>query len=75
MPLGGQQTKDGAFDGGYAFADYCPNGYDLAADDGTCIGGTDPVALVAGNYIVHAIMPTDPTDSRDCNPAPRLQAT
>ena len=24
VPLTGQQTKDGAFDGGYAFADYCP---------------------------------------------------
>ena len=67
VPLTGQQTKDGAFDGGYAFADYCPNGYDLAADDGTCNGGSDPVALVAGTYITHAIMPTDPTDSRPCN--------
>lgn len=70
VPLTGQQTKDGAFDGGYAFADYCPNGYDMVADDGTCNGGSDPVALVAGNYIVHAIMPKDPTDTtRDCNPA------
>ncbi len=24
VPLTGQQTKDGAFDGGYAFTDYCP---------------------------------------------------
>ena len=30
-----------------------PSGYDLAADDGTCVGGTDPVPLVAGDYIVH----------------------
>jgi hypothetical protein len=67
VPLGGAKTKDGKFDGGYAFADYCPGGYDMAADDGTCIGGTDPVALVAGDYIVHAIMPTDPNDARDCN--------
>lgn len=67
VPITGEQTKDGAFDGGYAFADYCPNGYDLVADDGTCIGGGDPVALVAGNYIVHSIMPKDQTDARLCN--------
>src|SRR5262249_45072808 len=57
VPLTGQQTKDGAFDGGYAFADYCPGGYDLAADDGTCTGGTDPVPLVAGDYITHVVVP------------------
>jgi hypothetical protein len=68
-PIVGEQTKDGAFDGGYAFADYCPNGYDLAADNGTCTGGTDPVALQAGTYITHVIMPKDDTDSRACNPA------
>ncbi len=67
VPLTGQQTKEGKFDGGYAFATYCPSGYDMMADDGTCNGGSDPVALVAGNYIVHVIMPQDPTDSRDCN--------
>jgi hypothetical protein len=67
VPITGQQTKDGAFDGGYAFADYCPNGYDLAADDGTCSGGTDPVALVAGTYITHVVMPKDATDTRACN--------
>src|SRR6516162_5080631 len=70
VPLAGSQTKDGAFDGGYAFADYCPNGYDMAADDGTCNGGSDPVPLVAGKYITHAIMPKDTTDTRDCNPDP-----
>jgi hypothetical protein len=69
VPLNGQQTKDGAFDGGYAFTDYCPNGYDLAADDGTCSGGSDPVALVAGNFITHVVMPEDGTDTRACNPA------
>src|SRR5262249_50097964 len=68
VPLTGNQTKEGAFDGGYAFADYCPNGYDLAADDGTCVGGSDPVALQAGTYITHAIMPKDGTDTRACNP-------
>jgi len=67
VPLAGQNTKDGAFDGGYAFADYCPNGYDLAADDGTCVGGSDPVALVAGTYVTHAVMPKDAADTRDCN--------
>jgi len=67
VPLNGIQTKDGAFDGGYAFADYCPNGYDMAADNGTCIGGGDPVALVAGNYITHVVMPKDASDTRDCN--------
>jgi hypothetical protein len=73
VPLTGEQTKEGLFDGGYAFADYCPGGYDLAADDGTCVGGSDPVALVAGNYIVHSIMPNDPTDTRPCNPATETQ--
>jgi hypothetical protein len=69
VPLTGNQTKEGAFDGGYAFADYCPGGYDLAADDGTCVGGTDPEPLVAGTYITHAVMPQDTADTRDCNPA------
>src|SRR5215472_9616813 len=69
VPLTGTQTKEGAFDGGYAFADYCPNGYDLAADNGTCNGGGDPQSLVAGTYITHAVMPKDSTDTRDCNPA------
>jgi large repetitive protein len=73
VPLTGEQTKEGAFDGGYAFADYCPNGYDLAADDGSCAGGTDPVALVAGDYIVHSIMPKDSNDTRPCNPADQTQ--
>ena len=67
VPLAGAQTKDGAFDGGYAFADYCPAGYDMAADDGSCIGG-EPQPLVAGTYITHAIMPKDATDTRACNP-------
>jgi hypothetical protein len=78
VPLAGEQTKDGAFDGGYAFADYCPNGYDLAADDGTCNGGSDPVALVAGTYVTHVVMPTDGKDTRDCNaglPAGNLNVT
>ncbi len=70
VPLAGQHTRDGAFDGGYAFADYCPGGYDMAADDGTCNGGGDPVPLVAGTYITHFIAPKDPTDTRPCNADP-----
>lgn len=66
-PLTGQHTKEGKFDGGYAFANYCPNGYDLTADNGTCIGGSNPVPLVAGTYITHVIMPKDTTDSSSCN--------
>jgi polysaccharide lyase family 4-like protein len=68
VPLTGEQTKEGKFDGGYAFASYCPNGYDLAADDGTCVGGSEQVDLVAGDYITHVVMPTDATDTRACNP-------
>jgi hypothetical protein len=68
-PITGEQTKDGAFDGGYAFADYCAEatgGYNTST--GKCQNGDDPSPLVAGDYIVHAIMPTDPTDTRPCNP-------
>jgi Polysaccharide lyase family 4, domain II len=73
VPLTGERTKEGAFDGGYAFADYCPGGYDLVADDGTCLGGGDPVSLVAGTYITHVVTSAensdvgDPNDSRLCN--------
>jgi len=66
VPLAGQPTKDGAFDGGYAFADYCPGGYDLAADNGTCVGGGDPQPLAAGTYLTHAVMPTEAGDTRTC---------
>jgi large repetitive protein len=68
VPITGEQTKDGAFDGGYAFADYCPTGYDMQADDGSCVSGA-PQPLVAGTYITHVIMPKDTTDTRACNPA------
>ncbi|WP_456826536.1 hypothetical protein [Cellulomonas sp. P5_E12] len=67
VPLTGAHTKDGAFDGGYAFADYCPGGYDLAADG--CVGGSDPVPLVAGTYLTHVVMPKDESDTRPCNPS------
>ena len=74
-PLTGEQTKDGAFDGVYAFADYCPasvGGYDLAT--GKCADNTlpDDHALVAGDYIVHSVMPKDPDDTRLCNPTTGL---
>jgi Polysaccharide lyase family 4, domain II len=74
VPLAGAHTKEGAFDGGYAFANYCPDGYDLDTD--ACQDGTAPDdhPLVAGNYIVHAIMPKDDTDTdRLCNPAGESQ--
>jgi large repetitive protein len=66
-PITGEQSKDGAFDGGYAFADYCPDGMDLGT--GLCNDGSDPGEhpLVAGTYITHAVMPTDATDTRACN--------
>jgi SdrD B-like protein len=76
-PITGAQTKDGAFDGGYAFTDYCPNGYDEAApdpDSAPCWNAarddhvpTEP--LVAGTYITHFTPPTDPAggDTRPCN--------
>jgi large repetitive protein len=76
VPINGEQTKDGAFDGGYAFADYCPNGFDENApdpDNQPCFdaagtGHEEPSPLVAGDYVTHAIMPKDPNDSRTCNP-------
>ncbi|MEA2243891.1 MAG: hypothetical protein QOD24_3447 [Solirubrobacteraceae bacterium] len=68
VPAIGNQTKDGAFDGGYAFADYCPpssppgggpqvSTYDPATEG--CTGGNDPVPLVPGKYITHVLMPKD----------------
>ena len=73
VPLAGQHTKEGAFDGGYAFANYCPDGYNLATD--ACNDGSPPDdhPLVAGDYIVHAIMPKDSNDARPCNPADQTQ--
>jgi hypothetical protein len=69
VPITGPETKDGAFDGGYAFADYCPvarGGFDHGT--GVCGDGGDPDPLVSGTYVVHAIMPKDPSDARLCNP-------
>jgi hypothetical protein len=69
VPITGQQTKDGAFDGGYAFANYCPDGMNL--DTGNCADGSSPDEhpLVTGTYITHVIMPKDDGDSRECNGA------
>jgi hypothetical protein len=78
VPMTGVETKDGAFDGGFAFADYCPpsaGGLDLATFHATgnsaCANGSDPVALTPGTYITHMIMPRsqDPNDNRPCNPS------
>jgi hypothetical protein len=72
VPINGVQSKDGAFDGGYAFADYCPmaetGGFDEAS--GLCVNGDDPGdhPLVPGDYVTHVVMPTDAADSRTCNP-------
>ena len=45
-------------------------GYDLAADDGTCSRRSATRSpLVAGNYIVHVVMPKDATTTAPCNPA------
>jgi hypothetical protein len=68
-PITGEQTKDGAFDGGYAFADYCPDGMNLGT--GLCADGSDPGdhPLVAATYVTHVVMPKDDSDPRDCNTA------
>src|SRR4029453_19015838 len=66
VPLAGQQTKDGAFDGGYAFADYCPNGYDLAAD--ACNGGAQPQPPGPRPPIPHLGAAKGPTHDRAANP-------
>lgn len=69
VPITGNQTKDGAFDGGYAFAQYCPNGMDVTSDppppDATpCWNaahtGHEALAdLVPGEYVTHVLMPKD----------------
>jgi hypothetical protein len=65
VPALGNETKDGAFDGGYAFADYCPaarGGFDHVSDstgDTVCGDGQGPDPLVPGTYITHVLMPKD----------------
>jgi malectin (di-glucose binding ER protein)/Big-like domain-containing protein len=53
--MNNNQTKDGAFDGGYAFADMCPP----AANGSSTYPCADSarVPLVAGTYITHVLMP------------------
>ena len=60
-----------SFDGGYAFNSYCPNGYDENAPDGDApcwnSSKTDhqsTIPLDPGYYVVHAVMPKDPSDPR-----------
>lgn len=54
------QVRDGVFDGGFGFTDYCPAG--LAAD-GSCnadpsrAGSVDPVPLPPGRYMVEGVAP------------------
>ena len=69
MPITGEQTKDGAFDGGYAFADYCPNGYDLDADDGTCVGGRPGRRWSPAPTSPTRSCRTTPPTAGPCNPA------
>jgi large repetitive protein len=70
VPLDGEHTKDGAFDGGYAFSSYCPAtaGY-FDTTTGNCGDGSSPDdhPLTAGTYITQAIMPKDSNDTRPCN--------
>ena len=54
------QVRDGVFDGGFGFTDYCPAG---AAADGSCIAdparanSTAPVPLPPGRYMVEGMAP------------------
>ena len=56
------QVRDGVFDGGWAFVDYCPNGVTVNRDangefvDTTCVGG-NPVALPPGRYMTEGVAP------------------
>lgn len=49
VPKISNETKDGAFDGGFAFSTYCPAGYPCAA--------ADERPLVPGDYVVEAVTP------------------
>ncbi|MFF4417889.1 choice-of-anchor Q domain-containing protein [Streptosporangium sp. NPDC001559] len=73
VPATGNETRDAAFDGGYAFADHCPAatggfGHFDAEGETVCGDGSAPVPLVAGTYVTHVVMPADPRDPRPCNP-------
>jgi large repetitive protein len=66
------QVRDGVFDGGWAFVDYCPSGVvvnslrtatgELITQpdnsiDVTCVGNAPPVALPPGRYMTEAVAP------------------
>jgi hypothetical protein len=53
VPPLGNETKDGAFDGGYAFSQMCPPAIGYPCDD------TQKVDLVPGKYVTHVLMPED----------------
>lgn len=56
------QVRDGVFDGGWAFVDYCPNGVTVNRDangeyvDTTCVNG-GPVNLPPGRYMTEGVAP------------------
>src|SRR4029079_14893960 len=71
VPITGEETKDGAFDGGYAFADYCPPVAPTVANPtGTTYPCDEPVQLVPGDYITHVVSP----DGAGGNPLYRVVA-
>ncbi len=54
------QMRPGVFDGGYAFGEFCPSGWNLVPAPGAaspCNGGEDPLPLTPGNYIVEVVPP------------------
>ena len=64
VPLVGSETKDGAFDGGWAFGTFCPPNTatsDLTASfndsTGLCADGSDPVPMTAQPYITETVVP------------------
>ncbi len=54
------QVRDGVFDGGFGFVDFCPAG---VAADGSCnadparAGSVDPVRLPPGRYMIEGVAP------------------
>jgi hypothetical protein len=52
------QMRPGVFDGGYAFSQYCANGWGAGPNGaGICPGGEPVADLVPGNYIVEVVPP------------------
>lgn len=56
------QVRDGVFDGGFGFVDFCPGGVTVQRDANgeylgtTCVGG-DPVNLPPGRYMTEGVAP------------------